>query len=196
MKQLSIPDPFLIQHLFAIAERYGSSPDQTISGSAIKGLRLLLALTTQCLNFVSELPSDLIPTGLQMTPAKAQAQQHRACQLILDVLRIRLTQREEQRNAGGKIFTSADYDAIRLWCRATEVLNPLPANLQAALQDPPSKPANQTTLETGVSQVLVSLPNQTDVSLNRTPPTTRTVRRKNGRTVTKQLRQRAKVAVL
>jgi len=136
MRQPTIPDPSLIQQLFGIAERYKSDPEQKITGAAVEGLRLLFILTAGWLKCLESgladgqrLAADQLPPGLPATVAEAQALHRRAAEAVLDVLRIRALQREQQRDAGGPIFTSADAEAARLWSRASDFLNPLPLSL-------------------------------------------------------------------
>ncbi len=146
-------DPTVVNDLLTVADQYKANPDMKVTGAALDALRLLVVQTEQWCTLLTNrlegpqtLPSNHLPPGVPLTIEAAQALHHRASAAVMDVLKIRREQRIKARETGdGPLFTAADYDAIRLWCRVSAVLNPPSGELQQLLfpDSTPGKPATK-----------------------------------------------------
>ncbi len=190
MQQRTSPDQPLIQQLFEIADRFCAHPDQKVSGPAIKGLRLLLIMTANWLGQL-EAESEFDPAAADSSPSLAQAKalNRSAAEKVLEVLRIRHAQRQSERDAGNRIFTGADLEAIKLWMMCAGTLTPVPDRLKQT-----GYKAKTSIRRLDPAGPLDPTPTGLDSKSPTTKPKTRIATLPNGRRIQKQVRQRTTAA--
>ncbi len=144
-------DPTLVFDLLEVADEYQKDPEQKVTGAAVDGLRLLVTITEQWCDSLAKrldpgasLPADQFQPGTPLTLEAADALRQRACAAVKAVLQIRREQRQKARANGGSIFTAADYDAMRLWMRCTNILTPTPAAFLDLIKESESQNPNST----------------------------------------------------